>query len=71
MSDDKAQPIDPGAAGDPNGDSQPAKREPDVRSVDDHSPGAPVCDLCGSAMVEHHCKIVCPQCGYMRDCSDP
>lgn len=32
---------------------------------------APVCDLCGSPMRESHCKLVCGQCGYTRDCSDP
>jgi hypothetical protein len=31
----------------------------------------PVCDLCGATMDERHCKLVCRQCGYMRDCSDP
>lgn len=72
MSGDKAQPIDPDSAGDVNGDSRPAERETDARhSIDDHSPDIPVCDLCGSAMVELHCKIVCPRCGYVRDCSDP
>jgi hypothetical protein len=30
-----------------------------------------VCDLCGAAMYEHNCKIVCPNCGYRRDCTDP
>jgi uncharacterized Zn finger protein (UPF0148 family) len=30
-----------------------------------------VCDLCGAAMYEHNCKIVCPNCGYKRDCTDP
>jgi len=29
------------------------------------------CEVCGAAMVERHCKIVCPRCGYQRDCSDP
>lgn len=32
---------------------------------------APLCDLCGSPMHEIHCKLVCPTCGYKRDCSDP
>ena len=32
---------------------------------------APVCDLCGAPMRESHCKLVCGQCGYTRDCSDP
>ena len=29
------------------------------------------CTVCGEPMREIHCKIVCPQCGYTRDCSDP
>jgi hypothetical protein len=33
--------------------------------------GQPVCDLCGHAMRESHCKLICDQCGYVRDCSDP
>ncbi|MBM4182739.1 MAG: hypothetical protein FJ207_00780 [Gemmatimonadetes bacterium] len=34
-------------------------------------PGGPVCDLCGHPMRESHCKLICDQCGYTRDCSDP
>jgi DNA-directed RNA polymerase subunit RPC12/RpoP len=30
-----------------------------------------VCERCGSAMEERKCKIICPRCGYTRDCSDP
>lgn len=30
-----------------------------------------VCDRCGEAMDERQCKIVCPRCGFARDCSDP
>lgn len=30
-----------------------------------------VCELCGTKMYEHNCKIVCPNCGYKRDCTDP
>jgi rubrerythrin len=29
------------------------------------------CELCGTTMYDHNCKIVCPNCGYKRDCSDP
>jgi rubrerythrin len=34
---------------------------------------APVytCWVCGARMREIKCKIVCPHCGYTRDCSDP
>jgi hypothetical protein len=39
----------------------------------DYDPAAPVtCDVCGNAMrYTAQCKLVCPVCGYMRDCSDP
>ena len=30
-----------------------------------------LCDICGAAMLEAHCKLRCPACGYTRDCSDP
>jgi len=30
-----------------------------------------LCDRCGERMEEIQCKIVCPRCGYTRDCSDP
>lgn len=29
------------------------------------------CDLCGRAMIEFHCRLICHHCGYQRDCSDP
>jgi len=29
------------------------------------------CEVCGSQMYGLHCKLVCPNCGYRRDCSDP
>jgi len=29
------------------------------------------CDICGVEMYDHSCKIVCPNCGYKRDCTDP
>lgn len=31
----------------------------------------PACELCGGPVLQHHCKIVCLNCGYQRDCSDP
>jgi hypothetical protein len=37
----------------------------------DPSVPAPACDLCGYPMRESHCKLICDQCGYVRDCSDP
>jgi rubrerythrin len=29
------------------------------------------CEACGTAMYGLHCKLVCPNCGFKRDCSDP
>ena len=29
-----------------------------------------LCDRCGFEMIEHNCKIVCPNCGSRYDCSD-
>lgn len=29
------------------------------------------CEICGSPMEEIHCKLRCPNCRRMRDCSDP
>ena len=30
-----------------------------------------LCDRCGERMEERQCKIVCRNCGFHRDCSDP
>jgi len=30
-----------------------------------------ICWLCGGVTVKRNCKIVCTQCGFLRDCSDP
>ena len=30
-----------------------------------------VCERCGEQMEERKCKILCGNCGYYRDCSDP
>ena len=32
---------------------------------------AHVCERCGERMEERQCKILCKNCGYSRDCSDP
>lgn len=29
------------------------------------------CELCGGPVLDRHCKILCLNCGYQRDCSDP
>ncbi|MER3457276.1 MAG: hypothetical protein C4309_00135 [Chloroflexota bacterium] len=30
-----------------------------------------ICWVCGGPVIQLHCKIVCKNCGFMRDCSDP
>jgi hypothetical protein len=32
---------------------------------------AGVCELCGGVVIKRHCKYICQECGYIRDCSDP
>ena len=29
------------------------------------------CELCGGPVLDRHCKVVCLNCGFQRDCSDP
>ena len=29
-----------------------------------------LCEVCNSSMYGKHCKLICKNCGYMRDCSD-
>lgn len=29
------------------------------------------CDICGFQLEPIHCKLVCFNCGFKRDCSDP
>lgn len=40
----------------------PAKRNPAADAV---------CWCCGGRTLDRHCKLVCTNCGFMRDCSDP
>lgn len=50
-------------------------RAPDASAAGPRAPGTEVattvCWLCGAAILERHCKIVCKNCGFTRDCSDP
>ena len=34
-------------------------------------PSGEECEVCDSQMYGLHCKLICPNCGYRRDCSDP
>lgn len=59
----RAPPPPPAAeAPDPPGTAPLQRRE---------IPSVHVCELCGTTMYDHNCKIICPNCGYKRDCSDP
>jgi 8-oxo-dGTP diphosphatase len=44
----------------------PTSHTPRYQPVDDT-----VCWLCGAPAHKRHCKIICPTCGFTRDCSDP
>jgi hypothetical protein len=54
---------------------EPLPREGNGRSADSSPSETPdssdPCELCGGRTEERHCKIVCLNCGYQRDCSDP
>jgi hypothetical protein len=47
------------------------ERDSDAAAAAEAARGQFHCDICGAAMVEIHCRIVCFRCGYQRDCSDP
>jgi rubrerythrin len=65
----------------PASEAPPVEREPAEGVPSSSSSGSPfrlrevprehVCECCGTVMFDHNCKIVCPNCGYKRDCSDP
>lgn len=45
-----------------------------MRSLNEGSEGrskSERCDICGTSMLDLHCKLICRQCGFKRDCSDP
>ena len=61
-------------------DPEPAPSAPEAPSptavpprpfVPREVPKEHTCEICGTVMYDHNCKIVCPNCGYKRDCSDP
>jgi anaerobic ribonucleoside-triphosphate reductase len=47
-------------------DERPAPRIPPGTTEWIH-----ICERCGERMEERQCKIVCNNCGSLRDCSDP
>ena len=41
------------------------------QGTDTPEPSGERCEVCDTEMYGLHCKLVCPNCGYRRDCSDP
>jgi hypothetical protein len=42
-----------------------------AQSTEVSQPAGEDCEVCGTEMYGLHCKLICPTCGYHRDCSDP
>ena len=42
-----------------------------AQSAEALKPSGEDCEVCGAEMYGLHCKLICPNCGYRRDCSDP
>ena len=74
-SDDVSPPKPPASADEPAVRASTAPGNPSADAGDPigrETDGAgPICEICGAVMFERHCKILCPVCGYQRDCSDP
>ena len=45
--------------------------EQQEQAPDTPQPSGEECEICGTEMFGLQCKLVCPNCGYRRDCSDP
>src|SRR5262245_14268075 len=60
-------------AGPREGDGMANPSTPESRPLTRTAHAAPahVCERCGEPMEERKCKILCTNCGYYRDCSDP
>lgn len=60
------------AGGRPPRSAPPGGAAADPAATGAHAaPTCETCERCGWPMYERHCRIVCPRCGYLRDCSDP
>ena len=51
--------------------ASPERRPSPAARAGEPGPAPRTCDLCGAPVLERHCKILCLNCGYQRDCSDP
>lgn len=43
----------------------------EVAPPSDSAEASEECEVCGGEMYGLHCKLICSNCGYRRDCSDP
>ena len=48
-----------------------AEENAGIRALEALEDSGEECELCGAEIFSLHCKLVCPNCGYRRDCSDP
>ena len=48
-----------------------AEQTQQAQTAETPNPASEECEVCGTEMYGLHCKLVCPNCGYHRDCSDP
>lgn len=45
---------------------------PETKSETEVAPGEGVaCDICTAPMISFNCELICLNCGFRRDCSDP
>jgi hypothetical protein len=64
--------VDPRA----NGSEGTSARDPGLAGAASSEAGAlpadpdSICWCCGGPTAKRHCKIICTNCGFMRDCSD-
>lgn len=67
------RPLGPDPAARPDPPPAPPESVDRADYDPDYDPEAPVpCEVCGGEMYyTASCKLKCPRCGYMRDCSDP
>ena len=52
-------------------DTEPSWPETEVAAPEPSNADDEHCWVCGAEVNYRHCKIICPRCGFMRDCSDP
>lgn len=60
---------DPETSAGTNGDASPDFNL-EGRTLKQATPGLS-CELCHGPVLDRHCKVVCLNCGFVRDCSDP